>query len=191
MELPNRRWGFFASALLLLGCNATGSVKDPTYAGWRELERLAVAEPVLCSGKAMEAYVALDALKAQVAETAGRWTAGKPGCGVLEAEGALDASNLASPPLAAPGLRGLDLRDADALLVTFVQVDETCEGDTSCEASALTLTAFLYDTSGRMVWKSVTERPLGFGFPAPSASEPRELLYERPRHPSEHVTAAR
>ncbi len=191
MRRPNRPLTLAAAALFAVGCKSTGSVKDPTYGGWRDLERLAVAEPVLCSGRALEAYVALDALKAQVTETAGPWTAGRPGCEALKADGALDAADLSSPPLSAPGLRALDLSGADALLVTFVRVDETCDGDAACEASALTLTAFLYDTSGRMVWKSVTERPLGFGFPAPSASEPRELLYERPRHPSEHVTAAR
>ncbi|NUO52342.1 MAG: hypothetical protein HOV80_26115 [Polyangiaceae bacterium] len=173
-----------------VGCRSTGDVKDASYAEWGRLERLAVAEPVLCTGRTVEGQLALDALKSQVAVTAGEWTAGRPDCDALAKAGALDAADLSAPAL--DDLALAKQKSADAVLVTVVSFDEKCTtppGAAPCEASGMTLGAFLYDAQGRMVWKSVTSRPLGYGMPAPSAEEPRELLYSRPRHPEEHVVA--
>lgn len=181
----------FAGVALTCGCGPTHEARDPSYAGWGRLERLAVAEPVLCAGESVEAYVALDALKSQVAMTAGAWTAGKPSCAGLREERTFDPDDLTAPALGTGQLAGLDFGGADALLVTTVSIDETCDAHRACSANVMNLAAFLYDASGRMVWKSVTSRPLGFGFPAPSAAEPRQLLYARPRHPDERVVATR
>jgi hypothetical protein len=184
-----------SAGVATVGCRSTGDIKDPSYANWGRLERLAVAEPVLCAGPSVEGQLALAALKSQVAITAGAWTAGRPDCRALGGD-ALDADDLSAPALSDLALSDLaraTRESADAVLVTMVRFDETCsapQGDAPCEASGMTLGAFLYDASGRMVWKSVTSRPLGYGMPAPSAEEPRELLYSRPRHPEEHVVAA-
>ena len=179
-----------SAGVAAVGCRSTADVKDASYAEWGRLERLAVAEPVLCAGRSVEGQLALDALKSQVAVTAGEWSAGRPNCDALIADGALDAEDLSSPSLTELALAGHT--SADAVLVTVVSFDEKCTTPPAlapCEASGMTLGAFLYDASGRMVWKSVTSRPLGYGMPAPSAEEPRELLYSRPRHPDEQVVA--
>jgi hypothetical protein len=184
-----------SAGIATVGCRSTGDIKDPSYAEWGRLERLAVAEPVLCAGPSVEGQLALDALKSQVAITAGEWTAGRPDCSAFGSD-VLDAEDLSAPALSDLALSKWareNRKAADAVLVTMVRFDETCaqkDGAAPCEASGMTLGAFLYDASGRMVWKSVTSRPLGYGRPAPSAEEPRELLYSRPRHPEEHVVAA-
>ena len=102
------------AGMALLACAPTKDARDPSYAGWGHLERLAVAEPVLCSGSSLESYVALDALKDQVAVTAGPWTAGRPSCAGLGGEAAFDPDDLSSPRMNAEGLQGLHVEGADA-----------------------------------------------------------------------------
>ncbi|MBL9022995.1 MAG: hypothetical protein JNL21_12405 [Myxococcales bacterium] len=179
------------AATLVLGCQPTQEARDASYVSWSQLQELAVAEPVLCSGRSLDGYLALDALKVQVEITAGRWHAGRPSCSELMTQAALDPEDLSAPEFGSSALAGLQLGGADAVLVTMATVDESCDAGPACEADALTLGAFLYDASGRLVWKSITSRSLGFGHPSPSLADPRQLLYGRPRHPEERVVASR
>lgn len=179
------------AATVLIGCQPTQEARDPSFGAWSQLERLAVAEPVLCSGRSLDGYLALDALKVQVEITAGHWNAGRPSCAELMTDAALDPEDLSSPSFDSSALASLQLGGADAVLVTLATVDEDCDEGPACEADALTLGAFLYDASGRLVWKSITNRSLGFGHPSPSLADPRQLLYGRPRHPAERVVASR